>query len=158
MKALVVYYSRTGKTHAAAKGIAFALHADLIKLEEIKRRDGIFSFIQCGFEAITRFESELKPMDLSLKGYDTVFLGTPTWAGLPVPALNAYIANVDLNKKKVFIFSTGVSSGNRILDLVRDRIEEKGGIIEGSFSICIKGKKLDEIERDAEMAVKELNI
>lgn len=157
-KSLVVYYSRTGRTQAAAKGIAIALHAELRKLEEIKRRDGVLRLLECGFEAVTRFESELRPMDLSLKGFDRIFLGTPTWIGFPAPALNSFITNVDFKNKKVFIFSTGFISGNHIMDLVRNQIEEKGGIIEGNFSICTRGKNLDEIEKDAERAVKELNI
>lgn len=157
MKALVVYYSLTGKTEAAAQAIADYLKVKIIKIEEIGFRRGIWGFIKSGFEAVTGSCSELKPMDFDLSEYDTILIGSPVWAGSPTPAVNAFISEAELKRKKVIIFFTQFSKKNeRAVQLLREKIKRKGGNVVSSFSVAAKALSKDQIAQEARKYVKEL--
>jgi flavodoxin len=146
MKALIIYYSWTGKTEIVAKAIAKTLNADIRKIEEVKERKGFFGFINGGYCAIKEKSSEIKSMDFNLDNYDIVFLGTPVWASKPAPAINAFVSKAKFNDKKVIVFVTmGSNSNKSAIKVLTDAVESKGGKIINSFAIRtgkVKDKKI----------------
>lgn len=146
MRALVVYYSLTGKTELVAKAIAQSLNADIRRIEETRKRRKPFVYISGTFDAMRGKVAEMKCMNFSLDNYDLVFLGTPAWLGKPTPAMNTFISKADFQGKEVIIFVTmgGVGHKSAIRALV-SAIESKGGKIIGSFSIRTRGVKDEKI-------------
>ncbi|MCX7837158.1 MAG: NAD(P)H-dependent oxidoreductase [candidate division WOR-3 bacterium] len=145
MKALIVYYSLTGKTEMIAQTIAKTLKAEIRKVEEIKKRN-FFGLIRGVFEAIKGKGSKIKPMDFNLTNYDLIFLGTPVWAFKPAPAINAFISKADFKDKKIILFVTmgGVGGKSAIKTLI-NIIESKGGKVINSFAIKTGGVEEKEI-------------
>lgn len=91
MKTLVVYYSWKGNTEVVASEIASSLGADLLKLEEIKKRPGgILGFLISGMQGARASKTGLKPINCNLSDYDRIFIGTPIWASGSVPAVNTF--------------------------------------------------------------------
>ena len=100
MKKLVVYYSLTGKTELVAKTIADEAKAELIKIEEEEKKKETFCIYGRGSEAIKGIKSKIKNIDIN-KDCKLIFLGTPTYAGNPPPAINAFISKLILPIKKL---------------------------------------------------------
>lgn len=80
---LCIYYSRTGKTRKAMKGIALELNAELVEIQDNVRRAGPFGWLRCGLDAVRRTTQPLKTFETSrpLSQYRLVIIGTPVWAG-----------------------------------------------------------------------------
>ncbi len=139
MKTLVVYYSLTGKTELVAKGAAEALEADIKKIEEVKPRgSGAKLYFTGGMDAFKDRCSEVRPIDLDLRDYDLVLVGSPNWAAKPVPAINAFVAQADFSGKDFVVFFTsgGDVKGNEpAIKNLTAKIEKRSGKVIGSFSI-----------------------
>ena len=93
MKRLVVYYSLSGNTEAAANRIAKALDADLLKLETVKSMPKSFAaqILVGGGQVMMNYIPELKPFGKDVGSYDEIVLGSPIWNSKGVPAVNAFL-------------------------------------------------------------------
>ena len=106
MKRLVVYYSLSGNTEAAAKKIAQALDADLLKLETVKSMPKSFAsqIIVGGGQVMMKYIPELKPYNVDLNNYDEIILGSPIWNSKGVPAVNAFLKDEKAAAKVTSLF------------------------------------------------------
>ena len=116
MKALVAYYSWTGKTAEIAKAIAAELGADLEPIREPKPRRGLFSFLRSALEARGNKAAPILPLSKRAADYDVVVLGSPVWAGRMASPMRAYIEREGVNLKQVAFFCTlGGANGDQAL-------------------------------------------
>jgi len=141
VKAIAVFYSRTGHTKLVAETIAQELKADLREVEEVKkRRNGLITYVIGGFQAMRGKCSRIKPIDVNLDDYGLIFVGSPVWASRTVPAINAFISQADFEGKEVVAFFTMGASGDKaaIKDMA-GKIEAKSGRVVGSFAIRCGG-------------------
>jgi flavodoxin len=137
MKAIVIYFSLTGKTELVAKTAARIIGADIRKIEETSnRKSGPLTFIFGGFGAMLNAKSKIKPIDFNPANYDMVLIGSPVWGARPTPAVNEFVAETDFQGKEVFIICTsgGNGAGSAIKNLTQ-KIEKKSGKVVGSFSV-----------------------
>ena len=138
MENIVVYYSWTGNTEAAALEISDIAGGKTIKLCEEKDRK---SFMGSAFSAIIGSKSKLKPAGSALpEGEANIFLGTPVWASHCTPAINTFLDKADLKGKKVFLFFTLASSEAplKLIKSLETKIEAKGGKLCGYISLQVK--------------------
>ena len=79
MKALIVYYSYTGNTKRIAQMIQNAIGGDIAKIETVVPYEGDYNtVVDQGHEEVKRgFMPQIKPLNVNIKDYDTVILGTP---------------------------------------------------------------------------------
>ncbi|MHB9155965.1 MAG: flavodoxin family protein [Endomicrobiales bacterium] len=136
MKTLVVYYSLTGKTEHIAGIIARETGADIRKVEDARKRSLFFAYITGSFEALRGRETLIKPVDLSLSGYDRVLVCAPVWAGNPAPAMNSFVAGADFTGKNVALLMT--MSGREAPEAVEKlaaRVRRRGGKVIRSFML-----------------------
>lgn len=133
MKSLVVYYSRSGNTETVAKEISNAVNGDIKKLE--LKKD--ISFMGAAFSALLGLKGKIKPMDLNLKDYDNIFIGTPVWAGKTSTPINTFLSQANLAGKNVFIFATQADekTPNLVYESIANRVEAKGGKVIDSFFV-----------------------
>lgn len=106
MKSLVVYYTRTGNARFVAETIAAEIGADVEEIVDLKKRSGALGFLSGGSDARRGKKTEIAPTKKSPTDYDLIIVGTPVWAGRPVPAIFTYLKKNDLSGKKVAIFFT----------------------------------------------------
>ncbi len=161
MKALVVYYSLTGKTRLVSQVIAEALNATLVEIKETKpRKPGPLVYLTGGFAAITNRGSEINPIDVDLKQHETIFIGSPIWASRPVPAVNSFIYKTNFEGRSIIPFFTmGGNNAAKALANITAKIERSQGKVAGSFAVTSHGVSDEEIiarAKEAITSVKEL--
>ncbi|MDF1495409.1 flavodoxin family protein [Caproiciproducens sp. CPB-2] len=132
MKNLVVYYSWKGNTEVAVKELSELIGGDLKRIEETKPRK---SFGMAACSAVFGLKSKIGPMDFSLNGYDSVFLGGPVWAGRSTPAVNAFLERADFSGKKVYLFITQADEHEpqSVFQSLTQRVKLRGGEVSGCF-------------------------
>jgi len=146
MKTLVVYYSLTGNTEIAAQEIAKKYNADLIKLEDLKQRSKFVLYVYGSYCAIKDKGWDIKPININLKDYSKVFVGSPVWAGNSVPAINTFLVNSDFTGKEIIPFVTmGGRSPSKSIFKMSSKISSRAGKITGSFAIQTGRKTPEEI-------------
>jgi len=106
MKALVLYYSRTGNTKFVAEEIAKATKADIEEIIDKKKRTGIVGWVIAGYDANRMKQANIKKLKSNIKKYDTIFIGQPVWAWTINPAIRALFDKNDLSGKKIVLFCT----------------------------------------------------
>ena len=156
MKALVVFYSLTDKTKLVSQAIAEALNAELVEIEETKpRKRGFLTYLTGGFAAVTNKGSEINPINVDLRQYEKIFIGSPIWASRPTPAINSFIyANNFEGKNIVPFFTMGGNNSNKALENITTKIEKSQGRMIGSFAVKTYGISDIEIIARAKEAIK----
>src|SRR5512136_3110048 len=136
MKSLVVYYSLTGKTRLVAQTVAEALNAKLVEIQERRPIAMPFVYISGSIRAFFNWGSKIKPVDVDLKQYDRIFVGSPMWAYRPAPAVNSFIYQSNFEGRSVVPFFTmGGDDSEKALANITAKIEKRQGKVAGSFAI-----------------------
>jgi len=156
VKPLVVYYSLTGKTKLVSQVIAEALNATLVEITETKpRKLGPLIYLIGGFAATMNRGSKINPIDVDLKQYETIFIGSPNWNSRPAPAINSFIYQTNFEGRSIIPFFTmGGDNAERILANMTAKIEKSQGKVAGSFAITSYGVSDEEITARAKEAIK----
>lgn len=133
MKNLIIYYSRSSNTETVAKEISKAVNGEIKKIELNKE----ISFFWAASTALLGQKAKIKTIDINVKDYDNIFIGTPVWAGKSSTPINTFINEVDFTGKNVYIFITQADEKTPILvfESIAARIEEKGGKVIDSFFV-----------------------
>ena len=141
-KVLVAYFSATGTTKKVAENLAKATNADIYEIKPLtaytsedlnwrneKSRSSIEMKDKNSRPAITED-------NLSVKDYDTIFLGFPIWWGTAPRIVNTFLEKYDFSNKKIIVFATSGSSG------IGNTDEDLKPSVSNSATI-IKGKTLN---------------
>ena len=139
MNAIVCYYSWHGHTAAAGKAIAEAVKGREVAILEVKRRRGILGWLNGGRQAAMGAASRIQPLDIDWGAYDTVFIGSPTWASAPAPAVNALVQQANLAGKRVYLFGTcDGDTAQPMFDKLAPKVTAVGATVAGQFGVCGK--------------------
>ena len=150
MKALIVYYSRTGSAELVARTAAEASKAQIRKLVDLKNRD---SMPGAGFAAMMGLQTRLEKPDYDVSEFDTLFLVTPVWAWHPTPAMNTFVHKSNLKGKKIHLVAVaGDGKAVKALERFRTAVEKRGGQVIGT-SVCVG---IDPMKKDLAAHEKEL--
>jgi flavodoxin len=106
MKALVVYYSRTGNTKKAGEDIAKSLKCDFEEIIDKNGRKGPLGYLSAGREAMKKKLTTIGPLQKDPARYDMVIIGTPNWGSNLSCATRTYISQNKESFKKVAFFCT----------------------------------------------------
>lgn len=110
MKAIVIYYSFSGKTKQIAEQKAQELNADILEVNEQKKRGILGAYIMGSFSAMRHKKVSLAQDIPNLSGYDRIVIAVPIWAGSPAPAFNVITEHLPGGKDVELILTSG--SGN----------------------------------------------
>jgi menaquinone-dependent protoporphyrinogen IX oxidase len=117
MKALIVYYSRTGITAAAAKLLAEMLapggQVDVEEIREVTSRDGAMGWLKAGHDATLKKCTPIEPSSRSAADYDIVIVGTPIWAWTMASGVRSWLSEHVSELKQVAFFCTMGGSGDK---------------------------------------------
>jgi flavodoxin len=155
MKSLVVFYSLTFKTKLVAETIAEAFSADMVEIKEAKAsRAGARFFFSAAFSVMTNRNIKLAPIDVDLKQYDRVFIGSPIWAAKPTPAISTFIKTSNFEGREVITFFTmGSDKSEKAIQNITAKIERSQGRVIGSFAITSQDVTDEEIKAKASEAI-----
>lgn len=113
-KTLIVYYSHSGNTKSVADQICNILDADILEVETSTPYPSDYSGLsrQAKQERDAGILPDLKPFNIDIRAYSTIFVGTPNWWNTMALPLRAFLMQVDLRNKKVIPFCTHGGGGD----------------------------------------------
>ncbi len=108
MKSAVIYYSLEGNTDLIAKMISERVGSDLIRLKPESDINPIGSskYFFGGKSVLLNEKPKLENEPIDLDQYDTLFIGTPIWAGSYTPAINTFLSENTIKNKSIYLFAT----------------------------------------------------
>jgi len=124
MKALVVFYSRTGITKEVAVLISEELDCDIEEIFDVKTRKGILGFIKSCIESAFRIMPKIKESGVDPKTYDFVIIGTPIWVGNMASPVRTYLSQNNEKLDKVAFFCTMQGNDYKKTFLEMERVSE----------------------------------
>ena len=104
MKTLIIYFSADGSTKIMARTLSMNLKADIIEIKDLKNREGFLNRLVSSVDAFRESKTKISPPKIDLSNYDLIYIGTPTWANKPAPAIITLIDNCDWQGKDVILF------------------------------------------------------
>lgn len=110
---LIIYYSQTGATRTVAEEIKKHLGCEMVEIKAVEPYDGDYD------ATIARWRSEkqdsvkvaIKPLEVDLDDYNTIFLGFPIWGGTYASPIATFLDETALDGKTVVTFATFGSGG-----------------------------------------------
>lgn len=113
---LIVYYSRTGVTEAAALALARASGADVEALRPQHTYRNAFGFLRALWDAVHDVAAPIAPVRHNPADYPFIVLGTPVWAGRASAPMRSYILQQQHHFHRVAVFCTmGGRSGDKAM-------------------------------------------
>ena len=159
MNTLIIYYSKTKKTEVVAETLANELNGDIIRIKDVNERSGFLNRFSSAVDAFREKKTEIYPDNIDLTDYDVVYIGTPTWASNPAPAIITLIDKLNLKNKDLILFTTmSNSGGDNSLKRMEEKIKIRGGRVIESFDIKTKDKSLIQLQRDTIRIVNYLDL
>jgi flavodoxin len=124
-RALVIYFSGTGKTEKVAAEIKASVNGDLLRLEteEVLPKDERAIIDQVKPYRQTGGVMKVKPAAPNIANYDVVFIGGPVWFGEPAFPLATFLKDMDFKGKKVVPFGTSGSNYGKAFDTLVDSLK-----------------------------------
>ena len=154
MATLIIYYSQGGTTELVAKTLARNLRADMVRIHDLKNREGIKNRLFASINAFRENKTDIVPARVDLTNYDTVIFGTPTWAGNPTPAILTIIDRCNLTGKDVMLFATMDNNrGDTNIERLEEKVKMRGARVIESFTIATKGKSPEKLVTDTEAII-----
>lgn len=148
MKTLVVYFSRTGYSENVAKEIAKKYDADLDKLTDDVRWDGMWGYLRGARYAMFNKVTQITYSKRSSE-YDKIIIVSPVWAGKMPPAIHTYLdKNIENINKLAGIFTSESSNPKKIFDNIEKKYSKK------ISRLAIMKKKME--QSDIDSAIDEL--
>lgn len=153
---LVVYLSRTENTEAIAEIIHQQVGGDLVELElETPYPEDYDAIVaQVDRENEMGYLPPLKTRIDDIQGYETVFLGFPTWDMQLPPPMKSFLSEYDLGGMTVIPFNTnggyGLGSSLRQVESLcpdcslLESFSIKGGLERDGIYLAIQGERREE--------------
>ena len=111
-KTIVIYFSRSGNTEVMAYTIAEVKRGKLINLVADDYIIGFRGWINAMIDA-RKTTAVIKPQEVDLTEYDTVYIGAPIWLYSPAPPVFEFVSKNDLTGKKVILFNSMNSNSSK---------------------------------------------
>lgn len=145
---LIVYFTYTNNTKTIAEQIQKKLNCDIIQIEtKIPYSKDYQTVVNDNNNSETsNYIPEIKDINIDLKKYDTIILGTPVWWYRPAPAIRAFLTKYDLRNKTIIPFATNAGwlgkTFQEIKELAKNSVitNEKNIVFE-SYSNNLKTNK-----------------
>lgn len=154
MRRIIIYYSQGGTTDLVAKTLAKNLRADLVRIHDLKNREGFKNRLFASINAFRETKTDIIPAKVDLRNYDTIYFGTPTWAGNPTPAILTIIDRCDLRAKDVILFATmDANRGESNVERLEEKVKLRGARVIERFTIATKDKSPEKLVNDTEAII-----
>lgn len=149
MSIATIYYSFGGNTKFMAKIISKNSDGKLYQIKEIVKRKKGFGFVTGAISSLLSLSSKIEPLAEDINSCDTIFIGSPIWAGHSAPALNSALKQISFSGKKVYLFATsagGDSQSAKLFSSVAKRVEKDGGEVVSTFSLKFGSERVNPVD------------
>lgn len=148
-KVLVVYYSNSGNTEEIAKQIQKTIGGDLFKIETVKPYPSEYHKMteQAKKEIEDGYKPPIKKKVRNIRGYDIVFVGSPSWWATIAPPVSTFLSQHDLSGKIVVPFVTHGGTGMGGNASATAKLAPKAKMVEGrAFSASRVSRSQKDVE------------
>ena len=148
LKALTVYFTRTGHTSILAEMIHKQVGGDIVRVEAVEAypEDYEATVERAREERDSGRWPQVTPQVPAIRDYDIVFLGSPVWGDNLNPPMKRFVANHDLG-------------GRRIAPFVSYKVSRMGQVRRNISQISPKARLLDGLAvLDTEVAGSEARV
>ncbi len=128
---LIIYYSFEGNTEIIAKSIAEMTQGELLNIKPIKelKSKGFSKYFWGGSQIYMKKKPELVSFDKDISNYETIFIGTPIWAGTFAPPVKTLLDYEKLKGKQVYFFYTHAGGPGKVEKIARESIEPNNTLL-----------------------------
>ena len=126
MKAIILFYSYTGKTKALAEKKSHELGADIEEIKDLKRPGTIAAYVVGSLRARRQKQAAISPIQANLADYENIIIMAPLWAGYPAPAMNNILEALPAGKQIDMIITSGSGNSSASADNTKALITAKG--------------------------------
>lgn len=109
---LIVYYSRTGTTRAVASALRAELSCDVEPIVDRSPRGGTLGFLRSIVDSVFGLEADLDPLNVNLRDYDLVLIGTPVWNTTMSTPVRTFLSRHRDELRRVGFFCTYGGTGS----------------------------------------------
>jgi hypothetical protein len=110
MRALIVYYSRTGNTRKVAQELAAMLGANLAEVRCDRYLPGFLRRLLATYHSIKGKLPDIECPSTVEEHYDLVLIGGPLWVGRPALPIRAFLAMRKWPFARTALFPTHIGS------------------------------------------------
>ena len=133
MKALIVYFTRSGNSEKVVNKIQESLKGDIELIKEPVSRKGIIGWLKSGSGNSKREVAEIKEPQYDPAEYDLVILASPIWAGTVSSPMRSYMIKNRSKLERTAVFLTNDSgSVEAAFSEIYDLLDTKP-LVEGSL-------------------------
>ncbi len=159
MRTLIIYYSQNGSTETVARTLAKELKTDILEVKDLKQRSGLTNKLTSCFDAIREKRTKIAPSEVDLSQYSSIYIGTPTWAGKPTPAIITLIDKCNLRNKDVILFATMTDRGGQAtVDRMAEKVKARGARVIETFTLNTKDKDNETLVNDTQTVIEILDL
>ncbi len=104
--ALIVYYSRTGKSKVVCDTIMRNYCVDTLEIKDLKDRSGAWGFMGAAFDNAFGRYTDIEPKHPGLTKYSLIILVSPIWNWKLSAPIRTFLKDNSLKNKKLVVFTT----------------------------------------------------
>jgi len=155
----IIIFSSSKKMKIINKTLKEKTNSDCIEIKDLKKKNGFLNNIKNNFNALRSQKTNIEPEKVDLEKYDLILLGSPSTLGSISPAINTFLDKNDFTNKNVIIYTTtNTGKGYDVLKQMKQKVEEKGGIVLNSFIMRVNNKSDEELKINTIKLIKDLDI
>lgn len=153
---LVLYYSFEGNTKKIADFIAETIKADIKEIKPTKemKSKGFSKYIFGGSQVVMGKKPPILPLEIDFSKYNTIFIGSPIWAGTFAPPIKTLLEDGNIEGKKIAYFYTHEGGASKAVEKAKIIINFKNLLISSEGFINVS-KSFEELKSKIEKWAKE---
>ena len=131
MKTIVIYYGYGSHTKMIAEKIKDELNCDILKITPKVPYSNDYQTVVDETEDNLQSKKtpEIEDININLKDYDKIILGTPVWWYTITPPIRTFLTKYDLSGKTIYPFATNAgwlgSTFKEIKELTKGNVEKE---------------------------------
>ena len=133
--ALIIVYSRTGKSMLAAQTLKTQLGADLIEIKDLEDRSGTMGYISAGYDAFFDRHTDIQPQKVDLSPYSNIIIISPIWNWKLSTPIHTFIDNNRFDGKQIIMLTTGNNDIRKY-----EQYDDRAPFLKRFFRDYIRGK------------------
>ena len=106
MNPIIIFYSRSGNTRKVAQELSAALGCQVVEILDRTKRSGVIGYMRSIRQASAKKEVEIEDVDVDLKKFDMVIIGTPVWMYTVSTPVRAFLTRYGACIEKAAFFCT----------------------------------------------------
>lgn len=139
-KSIILFYSFEGNTKKVAEYLSSQLNIPYEEIKPVKdlTSKGFSKYFWGGQQIIMKKKPELVSLKTNLNDYDTVYLGSPIWAGTFAPAIKTLLEDNILKGKRVKFFYTHDGGPGKAEMKIKEAVNKNNTLISSHGLIRVK--------------------